>query len=163
MWVGRRKNRSRNGCATRQSTLIAGVARTAFVLAIAVWFSPIAFAQLPAARLSTIFPPGGKCGCTVEVTADGADLDDATEIRFSHAGLSAKPADDSDGQTSRKYSVTIAADVPPGNYEARLVGRFGITNARVFVVGQLPETNAPSAKWSHRFSLCLCRREKSVK
>src|SRR5712675_1839898 len=37
------------------------------------------FAQLPAARLLTVFPPGGKAGSTVEVTITGAELDDPVQ------------------------------------------------------------------------------------
>ncbi|HWE01009.1 MAG TPA: hypothetical protein VG326_01275 [Tepidisphaeraceae bacterium] len=98
-----------------------------------------AVAQLPSAKLTAIFPPGGKAGDTVEVTVTGADLDDATTIRFSDPGVSAKPVGDSGGATERKYSVVISSAVAPGIYEARVVGQYGITNPRAFAVGDLPE------------------------
>jgi hypothetical protein len=98
-------------------------------------------AQLPAARLNSIFPPGGKSGATVEVTVAGVDLDGATDIRFSAPGITAKPVDESDSETDRKFSVTISPDVAPGNYEARVVGKFGVSDPRGFVVGTLPEIN----------------------
>src|SRR6185436_7810825 len=43
-----------------------------------------------------------------------------------------------------KFLVTIATNVPPGVYEARIVGRFGISNPRSFVVSDLPESIAPT-------------------
>ena len=48
-------------------------------------------AQLPAARLDGIFPAGAKVGTTIDVTLTGIDLDDATELHFSHPGVTAKP------------------------------------------------------------------------
>ena len=50
---------------------------------------PPAFAQLPTAQLTSVFPPGGKQGATVEVTVAGADLDELEKLVFNHAGLSA--------------------------------------------------------------------------
>ena len=47
-------------------------------------------AELPQARLTSIIPPGGKIGTDVEVTASGADLDEASGLRFSHPGIVAK-------------------------------------------------------------------------
>ena len=94
-----------------------------------------AFAQLPLARLHTVFPPGGRAGSTVEVAVAGVDLDDATRLHFSHAGITSAPAKD-----ANKFTVTLGADVPSGFYDARFVGRYGVSNPRAFVVGDLPET-----------------------
>ena len=38
-----------------------------------------------------------------------------------------------------KFTVTVPADVPPGYYDVRLVNKFGVSNPRVFVVGDLNE------------------------
>src|SRR2546425_12216856 len=81
-------------------------------------------AQLPLARLLTVFPPGGKVGSQAEVVLTGADLDEANQLHFSHTGITAKQKM---GETN-KFLVTIAANVTPGVYEARVVGRFGISN-----------------------------------
>ncbi len=103
------------------------------------------FAQLPQTQLNTIFPPGGKQGTTIDVTISGGDLDDATEIFFSHPGITAKAqmSEATDFEPARpvpnQFTVSIAADVPPGFYEARVVGRFGVSNPRVFAVGLLNE------------------------
>ncbi len=102
-------------------------------------------AQLPTARLTAIFPPGAKTGSTVDVTVSGSDLDDAAEIRFSHPGIVAKLANASDSSVERKFSVWVSADVPVGTYEAWVVGRFGFSNPRAFVVGEQPEVLASNA------------------
>jgi hypothetical protein len=102
--------------------------------ALAVSLAPAtAFAQLPVARLHSVFPPGGRAGSSVEVTLTGQDLDDAKELRFSHPGIKAEAAG------GGKFKVDIAEDVPVGAYDARAVGRFGISNPRAFSVGGLPE------------------------
>src|SRR5205807_6932782 len=38
-----------------------------------------------------------------------------------------------------KFKVTIPAGTPVGTCDARLVGRWGVSNPRAFVVGDLPE------------------------
>ena len=106
-----------------------------------VWTSALVFisasapawAQLPQARLFTIFPPGGRAGTQLEATVSGADLEDATELRFSHAGIHAK------GSKQDSFAIAIESNVPPGVYDVRVVGRYGISNPRCFVVGDLPE------------------------
>ncbi len=92
-------------------------------------------AQLPAVRLLTLFPPGGKQGSVVEVTLTGADLDDATHLHFSNAGITSTSKMGANGQPEAgKFIVNIGAAVPPSSYEARVVGRYGISNARTFAV-----------------------------
>ena len=107
-------------------------------------------AQLPVARLLTVFPPGGKIGSQFEVSLTGADLDEANQLHFSHTGITAKQkVGETNGlPEANKFLVTIATNVPPGVYEARVVGRFGISNPRSFVVSDLPETIAPTTNSS---------------
>jgi hypothetical protein len=95
-------------------------------------------AQLPQARLSTIIPPGGKIGTDVEITASGADLDEASGMRFSHAGITAKLKTASPAV----FTVSVGKDVPAGVYECRIVGKFGISNPRAFAVGDQNEVIA---------------------
>src|SRR5437773_9877831 len=80
-------------------------------------------AQLPLARLLTVFPPGGKVGSQFEVALTGADLDEANQLHFSHTGITAKQKV---GQTNalpevNKFLVAIATNVTAGVYEARVV------------------------------------------
>src|SRR5262245_354763 len=98
-----------------------------------------AFAQLPSTRLASIFPPGSKAGETVEVVIAGADLDDVAELHFSHPGITAKPKlavpgpfDKGPQAVANTFVVAAAANVPVGSYEARAIGRYGISNPRVF-------------------------------
>src|SRR5256885_14923087 len=91
-------------------------------------------AQLPVARLLTVFPPGGKVGSQFEISLTGVDLDEANQLQFSHTGITAKQKVGENGlPEANKFLVTIAANMAPGVYEARVVGRFGISNPRSFV------------------------------
>ena len=45
-----------------------------------------------------------------------------------------------------KFKVTVAADVPPGNYDVRAVGKDGVSNPRTFVVGDLPRGRREGAE-----------------
>jgi hypothetical protein len=101
------------------------------------------WAQLPAARISHLFPPGGQSGTSFEVAVSGSHLDEPSRIYFSHAGISCTPQSE-----ANKFAVTIASNVPPGVYEARFVGRFGLSNPRAFVVASLPEISIPAANTS---------------
>jgi hypothetical protein len=102
-----------------------------------------AFAQtvcLPLPRLLTTTPMGGQVGTQFDVTITGENLDDGGELVFSHPGLSASPKLDSAGkQLPGQFTVAIAADCPPGLYEARILARLGISSSRIFSVGNLPE------------------------
>jgi len=97
-------------------------------------------------RLFTVVPAGGQAGKTAEVVVTGMDLDEAKQLHFSHSGISAqlKMADPGLAQVGPQpvygtFQVTIAAEVPPGIYELRVRGKYGLSNPRAFVVGNLPE------------------------
>lgn len=93
------------------------------------------FAQLPSSRLFAVFPAGGQAGTTVDLTlTNGLELEEIQRLIFSHPGITAvaKPA-------PNQFTVTIAADVPAGQYEVRAVGFFGVSNPRSFQVGALKE------------------------
>jgi hypothetical protein len=109
---------------------------------------------LPNPRLNTLVPAGGKAGTVVEVTFTGTDVEEAQALLFSHPSIKAEPiqppaAPPPDPKkpptkpappaTVSKFKVTIGADVPPGIHDARLVNKWGVSNARAFVVGDLPE------------------------
>jgi hypothetical protein len=106
-------------------------------------------ADLPAAKLSTVFPAGAQKGTFAEVTVTGTDLDDLAELRFSHPGITAKPAVDAAGKVQpNKFTVAVWPDVPPGVYDVRVAGRFGVSNPRAFAVGDLPESNETASNTS---------------
>jgi hypothetical protein len=106
--------------------------RFVFIGALAL-FAQVACADLPTITLLTVTPPGGRSGTEVEVTLAGSDLDDASAMYFSHPGITAMPRE-------KKFVVKIAPEVPPGIYDTRVLGKFGLSNPRAFVVGELPET-----------------------
>lgn len=103
----------------------------------------VSFAQLPAARLDWLQPSGGAPGSSFELTVGGADLEEASELIFSHPGITATlkhseatpeaPAQPIYGT----FVVSVAADVSQGIYEARVRGRFGISNSRRFAIDAL--------------------------
>jgi len=118
------------------------------LLAVALLIGSVATvnAQLPATRLSAVFPPGAQVGTSVDVTiTSGVELEEISKLFFNHAGIVATPKmQDVAGKPTpiaNQFTVTVAADVPPGNYEARIVGFFGVSNPRYFMVGVAKEIN----------------------
>ena len=122
------------------------IARRLFPLAVLLYGTEFSFAQLPLGRLSTLFPPGGRIGATFEVTVTGADLDEANQLYFSSTNIVArqKRAEKTGEPEPDKFLVTVDTDVAPGIYEARVVSRFGLSNPRPFVLGDLPEILSPT-------------------
>ena len=112
----------------RRTAFLAGLLATVFT----------ASAQLPQPKLFTIFPPGAKSGTSADVAVTGAELDEI-QLRFNHPGITAKAL-----AAANSFAVTVAADVPPGAYEARVLGRFGMSNPRTFMVGTLAEVTEKS-------------------
>jgi hypothetical protein len=86
-------------------------------------------AQLPQARLDSVFPLGGKAGSAVLLDVSGKDLDGVRALRFDHPGLKAEHLKGS------QFRVRIASDTPAGTYEVRAVGLHGISGSRLFAVG----------------------------
>jgi hypothetical protein len=133
------------------------------LLAVAFLFVAVAFAQQPGnlypqPRINSIFPVGAKAGTSVDATALGTDLDEATALLFSHPGIKGdlippppeppvdpkkkdqpKPKKNAPPPTEAKFKVSVAADVPPGAYDVRVVNKWGVSNPRLFVVGDKAE------------------------
>lgn len=107
-----------------------------FATALIIATSALA-AELPVARLDSIFPPGGKAGTEVDAAVTGVDLDEAKALHFSHPGITAEPKD-------KRFIVKIAPDVPPGIYDVRVSGLLGISNPRAFAVSDLPQAVEPA-------------------
>lgn len=121
---------------------------TAFLL-----HSPL-LAQLPTTLLNAVTPPGAQQGATVEVSVSGVNIDMAEQLIFSHPGIKAEPKQTTPNEfvdprpAPGAYTVTVAADVPPGVYEARLQGKYGVSNPRLFVVGAHEEISDNNANRS---------------
>lgn len=103
-----------------------------------------ASAQLPQARLASVFPPGARAGSTNLVTVAGADLDEPSGLLFSDPRIMGTPK----AATPNQFQVTVPAEVPPGLVDVRFAGRFGVSNPRAFAVGGLPELTAPATNTS---------------
>ncbi|AWM41251.1 hypothetical protein GobsT_01300 [Gemmata obscuriglobus] len=115
---------------------------------------------LPSARVQHVFPAGIRAGASVEVTVTGTDLEEPEKLLFAHPGLKGEwikppteptpdpkdpkkttPPPKTNPAGPHTFKVTAAADVPPGVYDLRVVGKWGASNPRSFVVGDLPEVN----------------------
>lgn len=113
---------------------------------------------LPTPRVSNVFPCGAKSGTSVEVNITGSDLDEPTGLLFSHAGIKgeylAPKAPEPDPKKKDavppkaavippvgpfKFKIAVEATVPPGLYDVRVVNKWGVSNPRVFAVGEFPE------------------------
>jgi hypothetical protein len=113
---------------------------------------------LPSPRVQTVFPTGVKAGTSVEVTVAGFDVDEPEKLLFAHPGIKGElvveketppdPKNPKKKQPGKKakappgqhtFKVTAAADVPPGLYDLRLVGKWGVSNPRTFAVGDQTE------------------------
>jgi hypothetical protein len=95
---------------------------------------------LPLPRLITMTPMGGQAGTTVDVTITGQNLEDVTALLFSTPKITAKPVIGADGTPSEsRFTIAIAPDAPVGVHDARVMSRLGVSSARAFSVGSLPE------------------------
>jgi len=117
--------------------------RSAFAWILFLGWATLVGAQsvgLPAPRLLTTMPMGGKVGSQLEVTISGEHLADASDLIFSDPRITAKSKLDAAGvPIPNPYMVTIAVDCPVGLYEARVMTRLGISSSRIFCVGTLTE------------------------
>lgn len=101
-------------------------------------------AQLPAARISWVFPAGARAGSTNEVSLAGSDLDEPAGLIFSDARILATPRADG----APVFTVIVPPEVSPGRLDVRFAGRFGLSNPRAFMVGSLPEQTVPATQTS---------------
>ena len=92
--------------------------------------------ELPLARLSAIFPPGAHRGSQIEVTLTGQDLDGIGWLCLCHPGISSASIGQSSGTqpAGLKFHIAVDPSVPPGLYDVRAVGLFGVSNPRTFEV-----------------------------
>ncbi len=113
---------------------------------------------MPHPRLYQFSVAGAKAGSTVQLTCYGRHLDEPEKLSFSHPGIRAElveapvtPMPDGKGKGKGKqtpseadvviYKVTVPPEVPVGFYDVRFVGKYGVSNPRVFVVGDLAEVS----------------------
>lgn len=119
-------------------------AKTTLTLAFCTLMGASALAQqvtLPLPRLLTLMPMGGQAGTNLEVTITGENTEDVSELLFSTPKITAKAV----AGVANKFAVSIAADAPAGVYDARVISRLGVSSARAFSVGRLPEVTRSKA------------------
>ena len=92
----------------------------------------LAWAELPSPRLDRMSVLGVNQGGEVELEVVGADLDALTGLVFDHPGLSATPV----AGKERWFKIKATADMPPGTYDVRTLGRFGVSSSRLFAVSR---------------------------
>jgi hypothetical protein len=103
-------------------------------VAVATLFATPSRAVAAPPKLQHLFPPGGKRGESVEVTASGTFDKWPVQIWVDHAGVDVVAEKD-----KGKFKVTIAADAEPGVYWLRAFHPDGASSLRPFVVGMLDE------------------------
>jgi len=116
---------------------------TSYILVVLLVGTSELAAQLPTTLLTRVQPQAARAGESVTVSIYGKNLEDLRELRFTHPGITAKPellpADEFFPQPRIKganFAVSVASNVPPGIYEVRAVGYYGLSTARPFVVAQ---------------------------
>jgi hypothetical protein len=120
---------------------------------------PLLDSTYPAPRLVSILPAGGKAGTTVEATVAGVDCEEPEKLLFSNPAFKAefvppppppppdpkapppppKPPKQPNAVETAVFKITIPADAPVGMTDVRFVGKWGVSNPRSFVVGDLNE------------------------
>jgi hypothetical protein len=109
----------------------------------------------PSPKIYVVSPAGGKAGSSFEVSVYGQDIENADNLLFSQPGIKAEPSksapppppDPKKKQpgpkigplTISKFKVTIPAGTLVGIHDVRLVNKWGVSNPRAFVVGDLVE------------------------
>jgi hypothetical protein len=99
-----------------------------FGVGVALCAATATLAELPSIRFDRLSPLGASAGTTAEAEIAGADIEDVKSLLFDHPGLKAEFVKD------QRFKITIAPDVPAGTYDVRLIGRFGVSNPRLFAV-----------------------------
>ena len=115
------------------------VARFAALLFFAVVVTAHA-QQLPIPQLKSVFPCGARQGTTVELETGGGNLDETKKLYFSNPGITAELVSDP-AKPPARFKVSVAANVPVGDYDVRSIGKLGISNPRTFSVGDRAEVS----------------------
>ncbi len=113
-------------------------------LQVSLWLSlaSLAYGELPSPRLDRLSALGVNQGAEVEIEVIGNDLEGLTGLVFDHPGLSATPVEGKE----RGYKIRATAETPPGTYDVRTLGRFGVSSSRLFAVSRGLKDIADSGK-----------------
>lgn len=87
-----------------------------------------AWAELPSPRIDRLTRCGTSVGSEVEVTVQGNDLEDLKQLLFDHPEIKAELVKD------KTFKVSVSKNVPVGTHELWAVGKYGVSNPRLFAV-----------------------------
>ncbi|HBJ84457.1 MAG TPA: hypothetical protein DDZ88_11420 [Verrucomicrobiales bacterium] len=94
-------------------------------------------ATFPTPALTGIAPLGSKAGTTVELTLRGTDLDAPIAMLLNERSIPVK------SPKPNVVSLALPADLKPALYDLRFVGRYGVSNPRVFEISTLDTVESP--------------------
>jgi hypothetical protein len=114
---------------------------------------PLLDSTYPTPRFVSVSPAGGKAGTVVDATVAGVDFDEPEKLLFSNPNFKADlvpppppdpkapppPPKQPGAVQTAVFKITVPADAPLGITDVRFVGKWGVSNPRAFVVGDLPE------------------------
>lgn len=114
-----------------------------FSVLLAFTTSTFSQATFPSPVLTSLSPLGGKPGTSVELTLRGTDLDGPKAVLIGDRSIPIASV--------TKAALALPADLKPGLHDLRFVGRYGVSNPRVFQVSnhtnvESPGTNAKPDK-----------------
>ena len=86
-----------------------------------LFFTTSVWAQLPNPTLTEVFPPGAAVGASQTVTVTGRDLDEGSQLLFSHPGIIGHVRTNDPGEfestptpIQNQFDVVVSDNVPPG-------------------------------------------------
>lgn len=97
-------------------------------------------AQPPQPTVTFVFPAGAERGKTVEATINGKDFQNASGVRITGPGVTAKIVQVVN-PNAVKVALTVAPDAEPSERDLRLITPGGISNRLRFFIGAVPEIN----------------------
>lgn len=113
------------------------------IFCLGLFFIGPAEAQLPTASLKTVWPCAMEAGTSMDVVVEGDFLDEARELRFSDARITAavKTGEPLPGETEAsilygEFTVTVPQEVTDSLVDMWVVGRYGISNPRRVIIQQ---------------------------
>jgi hypothetical protein len=112
----------------------------ALLAAIIALGARVALAQAPPPVVTYVYPAGAPRGQTIEATINGKDFQNATGVRITGAGVSAKIVQVVNPNAVR-VALTVAPDAELGQRDLRLMTPGGASNRVRFFIGALPEVN----------------------
>lgn len=109
-----------------------------FSVLLALATTALSQATFPSPTLTSIVPLSGRPGETLRLTLRGGDLEAPTAILLHDRSLAITPV------KTNIVTVTLPADLEPGFYDLRFIGRFGVSNPRAFQVSALASQTSPA-------------------